>query len=151
MEVCPTTATRRRPDGIVAIRTDICIGCAYCVMACPYQARYKVQAERPAYGGADLMPNEAARSHPERLGVSQKCNFCAERVDAGLARGLAPGRDPDATPACVNSCIAGALTFGNIDEPDSSVSSLLARHDAFRMHEELGTEPGVYYLWQHRA
>jgi phenylacetyl-CoA:acceptor oxidoreductase subunit 1 len=151
LEVCPTTATRRRPDGIVSIDCDLCIGCAYCVMACPYQARYKVQAQRPAYGSAGFMPDEDRRSHPERLGVSQKCSFCADRIDAGVSRGLKPGVDPDATPACVNSCLADALAFGDIDDPDSNVSVLLAGHDAFRMHEELGTEPGVFYLWQQTA
>jgi phenylacetyl-CoA:acceptor oxidoreductase subunit 1 len=150
LEVCPTTATRRRADGIVAIDEALCIGCAYCVMACPYQARCKVTTARTAYGGA-AMPSEAARPHPERIGVSQKCTFCSDRIDTGTARGLRPGVDPDATPACVNSCIAGALAFGDVDDPDGNVATLLAGHDTFRMHEELGTQPGVYYLWQRRA
>lgn len=150
MEVCPTTATRRRGDGIVSIDSDICIGCAYCVMACPYQARYKISAELPAYR-AGSMPSEVARSHAERIGVSQKCNFCSDRIDRGTAAGLTPGLDADATPACVNACIGGALAFGDIDTAGSNVSGLLSGHESFRMHEELGTQPGVYYLWERRA
>ena len=61
--------------------------------------------------------------------------------------GLTPGVDPEATPACVNSCIAGALAFGDRDDPQSNVSALLGETEHFRMHEELGTDPGMYYLW----
>ena len=87
MHVCPTTATRKRADGIVTVDYDLCIGCAYCAVACPYEARYKVN------------------------GIATKCTFCVERIDAGTAKGLKPGVDPEATPACVNSCIANALHF----------------------------------------
>lgn len=149
MKVCPTTATRRRADGVVTIDYDLCIGCAYCVMACPYQARFKVGAERFAYA-AGAMPSEQARRHPERIGVSQKCTFCDDRIAGGAAAGLVPGIDPDATPACVNACISDALIFGDIEDAGSNVSRLLSTHDHFRMHEELGTDPGVYYLWERR-
>jgi phenylacetyl-CoA:acceptor oxidoreductase subunit 1 len=145
MHVCPSTATRQRADGIVTIDYDLCIGCAYCAVACPYQARYKVDAAQFAYG--ESMAPEAKRFDPKRIGVATKCTFCSERVDAGLANGLKPGVDPDATPACVNSCIAGALHFGDIDDKGSNVSQLLAENQFFRMHEELGTNPGFYYLW----
>jgi len=70
-----------------------------------------------------------------------------ERIDAGTAQGLVPGVDPEATPACVNACISSALAFGDIDDPDSNVSRLLAQNQHFRMHEELGTGPGFFYLW----
>jgi phenylacetyl-CoA:acceptor oxidoreductase subunit 1 len=123
LHVCPSTATRKRADGIVTVDPDLCIGCAYCAVACPYQARYKVD------------------------GIATKCTFCVERIDAGLAAGLKPGVDPEATPACVNSCIAGALHFGDLEDPASNVSALLAENQHFRMHEELGTGPGFYYLW----
>ena len=145
MHVCPTTATRRRADGIVTIDYDLCIGCAYCAVACPYQARYKVDRADFAYG--EPMAPEAQRLDVKRIGVATKCTFCSERIDAGLAKGLKPGVDPDATPACVNSCIAQALHFGDLEDNDSNVSQLLAENQVFRMHEELGTEPGFYYLW----
>ena len=149
MEVCPTTATRKRADGIVTIDYDICIGCAYCAVACPYQARSKTLRPRFAYNIE--MANEAKRRDDSRLGVATKCTFCVDRVDAGLAAGMTPGVDPDATPACVNSCIAQALAFGDLDDPQSNVSQLLAHNESFRMHEELGTGPGFYYLWDRKA
>jgi phenylacetyl-CoA:acceptor oxidoreductase subunit 1 len=79
--------------------------------------------------------------------VATKCTFCVERIDAGLAQGKQPGVDPEATPACVNACIAEALTFGDLDDPQSNVSQLLAENQHSRMHEELGTGPGFFYLW----
>jgi phenylacetyl-CoA:acceptor oxidoreductase subunit 1 len=145
MEVCPSTATRQRPDGIVTIDYELCIGCAYCAVACPYQARFKVDAPRFAYG-ATTMRSELAREDPRRLGVAQKCTFCVDRVDYGIGLGITPGVDPRATPACVNACIADALHFGDLDDPHSNVSTLLREHRHFRMHEGLGTGPGFYYL-----
>jgi phenylacetyl-CoA:acceptor oxidoreductase subunit 1 len=147
MAVCPSTATRKRDDGIVTIDYDLCIGCGYCIVACPYQARQKTDRASFAYGGVPSEA-EAKRFDEGRLGVATKCTFCVDRIDAGIAQGLKPGIDPDATPACVNSCIAGALHFGDIDDPKSNVSVLLAENRHFRMHEELGTGPRIYYLWE---
>ncbi len=146
MHVCPSTATRRRADGIVTIDYAICIGCAYCDVACPYQARFKIEAPGFAYGRAAML-NEIEREDPARLGVAQKCTFCSDRIDFGIANGIVPGVDPLATPACVNACIADALHFGDIDDPESNVSRLLREQKHFRMHEEIGTEPGFYYLY----
>lgn len=147
MEVCPSGATWQREDGIVAIDYDLCMGCSYCVVACPYQARYKVEKPRYAYGDR-AMESELARDDPRRVGVVSKCTFCTDRIDDGLARGLVPGVDPEATPACVNSCIACALAFGDIEDGENPISRLLAENQSFRMHEELGTEPSFYYLWE---
>jgi phenylacetyl-CoA:acceptor oxidoreductase 27-kDa subunit len=145
MAVCPTTATKKRADGVVTIDYDICIGCAYCAVACPYQARYRTDRAGYAYGA----PTEAERlrEDPDRLAVATKCTFCVDRIDAGLARGLVPGVDADATPACVNSCITQALVFGDRDDPASPASRLLAENEHFRMHEELGTGPNFFYIW----
>jgi Fe-S-cluster-containing dehydrogenase component/DMSO reductase anchor subunit len=148
MDVCPTTATRQRADGIVTVDYDICIGCSYCEVACPYQARFKVDEPAFAFGG--MSASEGARMDPRRNGVSQKCTFCSDRVDSGLAKGLVPGVDAEATPACVNSCIASALSFGDMHDATSPVSKLLAENSGFRMHEELGTQPGFFYLQDHR-
>ena len=150
MHVCPSTATRQRADGIVTIDYDLCIGCAYCAVACPYQARFKVDGASFAYGGDGQMKNEAKREDPARLGVAQKCTFCSDRIDYGLENGLTPGVDPEATPACVNSCIASALHFGDLNDPASNVSTLLDSHQTFRMHEELGTDPGFHYIWKRK-
>jgi len=149
MEVCPSRATKKRADGIVTIDYDLCIGCAYCAVACPYQARYKTNRASFAYGPA--MASESARDDPSRLAVATKCTFCVDRIDHGLAHDLTPGIDPEATPACVNSCIAQALHFGDLGDPASNVSQLLAENQHFRMHEELGTGPGFYYLWDKLA
>jgi phenylacetyl-CoA:acceptor oxidoreductase subunit 1 len=146
MSVCPSTATRKRADGIVTIDYDLCIGCGYCAVACPYQARFKTDRASFAYGEGPT-DAESQRFDEGRLGVATKCTFCVDRIDDGTAKGLTPGVDPDATPACVNSCIAGALHFGDIDNPESNVSHLLTERSHFRMHEELGTGPRMYYLW----
>lgn len=145
MHVCPSTATRQRPDGVVTIDYDICIGCAYCDVACPYQARFLAHEPHFAYGPA--MQSEIARFDDRRLGVAQKCTYCVDRIDDGLANGLTPGVDPRATPACVNACIADALVFGDIEDPYSNVSKLLREQRHFRMHAEIGTEPNFYYLY----
>lgn len=147
---CPSTATRKRADGIVTIDYDICIGCLYCALACPYEARYKVDEPVFAYGEQPIA-SEAVRFDQRKVGVAQKCTFCVERLDAGVAAGLKPGEDPRATPACANACNSGALTFGDIEDPDSQVSRLLRDNSHFRMHEEAGTQPGFYYLWDKGA
>lgn len=144
--VCPTTATRKRGDGIVTIDYDVCIGCAYCTVACPYQARFKSPIGSFAFG-ATPTESEERREDEARRQVATKCTFCVERVDAGIAGGLKPGVDPEATPACVNACIAEALAFGDVDDPNSNVSQLLATNAHFRINEDLGTGPGFYYLW----
>ncbi|MHB1122156.1 MAG: 4Fe-4S dicluster domain-containing protein [Ramlibacter sp.] len=152
LPVCPTGATYKRPDGIVGIDYDACIGCAYCAVACPYQARSRTDLLSFAYGGK-AMPNEAARGQDQerRRAVATKCTFCVERIDAGLAAGQTPGVHPEATPACVNACIAEALAFGDLEDPRSKVSQLLAHNQHFRMHEELGTGPGLFYLWDRKT
>ena len=144
MHVCPTTATKLRADGLVTIDYDICIGCANCVMACPYDARSIQHIAKYAYGVP--MKSEEARFEPERLGVATKCTFCKDRIDLAAKTGQTPGVDPEVTPACVNSCISDAMHFGDIKDPNSNVSKLLAKTEHFRMHEELGTDPSVYYI-----
>ncbi len=142
--VCPTGATRQRDDAMVTIDYDLCIGCASCAVACPYQARTIVHKQEWYYGRETVQ--EKAVAHAERLGVAQKCTFCAERVDQGLAAGLIPGIAPEATPACAASCISGAIMFGDFNDPDSKVSKLSAASGYFRMHEALGNDPAIRYL-----
>ncbi len=130
----------------MTIDYDICIGCANCIMACPYEARSIVHEPRYAYGATPIA-SEAARFDPERLGVATKCTFCKDRIDLAERTGQVPGRDPEVTPACVNACISGAMHFGDIGDEKSNVSQLLAQTQHFRLHEELGTGPSVYYVW----
>jgi phenylacetyl-CoA:acceptor oxidoreductase subunit 1 len=143
--VCPTGATRQREDGLVTQDYDICIGCAYCAVACPYQARTIAHDQRWYYGRETAQ--ERAVEHEERLGVAQKCTFCKERVDDGLARGLKPGVDPAATPACASACIASAISFGDFKDPESNVARLVRDNPYFQMHAELGTDPQIKYLY----
>jgi phenylacetyl-CoA:acceptor oxidoreductase subunit 1 len=147
LEVCPTTATYRRNDGIVDVNYDLCVGCGYCVVACPYLARSIIH-----HDGFHLDADYGSRhsntvaAQVDRVGVCSKCNFCLPRVDTGLARGLQPGVDPEASPACVISCSANALHFGDLDDPDSLVSQLIRESKTARLQEELKTEPAVYYI-----
>jgi len=144
--VCPTGATRQRSDGLVTMNYDDCIGCAYCAVACPYQARTIVH-HSDGYFGAVLTAQERATAHPERRGVAQKCTFCQDRLDAGVAAGLVPGVDPAATPACSASCIAQAIHFGDFNDPGSNVSRLLREQPSMQMHAGLGTDPQIRYLY----
>jgi phenylacetyl-CoA:acceptor oxidoreductase subunit 1 len=145
LEVCPTTATYKRPDGIVDIRYDLCIGCGYCIVACPYLARNIVFESAPYYE-AGLIPSESAMAHPDRVGVATKCNFCMPRLEEGLARGLEPGVHPDASPVCTGSCIANALHFGDLDDSSSVVSKYILENKTARLSEELDAGTAVYYI-----
>ena len=146
MAVCPTTATRQREDGIVFQRYDLCIGCMYCHVACPYQARFLV-ADEVGYFEGRQSPVEEIHYQDQRLGVSTKCTFCVETVDEAKGTGLVPGIDGAVTPACVLSCIGQALHFGDFNDPDSNVSAMERDKASTRMHEELGTKPNLVYVW----
>jgi phenylacetyl-CoA:acceptor oxidoreductase subunit 1 len=142
--VCPTGATWQREDGLVIQDYDVCIGCAYCAVSCPYQARTIAHDQRWYYGRETKQ--EEAVKHEERLGVAQKCTFCKDRVDAGIEKGLTPGVDPEATPACAAACISSAIQFGDFNDPASNVSKLLAGPH-FQLNAELGTDPQIKYLY----
>jgi phenylacetyl-CoA:acceptor oxidoreductase 27-kDa subunit len=142
--VCPTGASQQREDGIVWVDDAACVGCAYCAMACPYHARHFIHRATGYFG--DLTPSESLTARPGREGVMTKCTFCKERVDDGLERGLVPGVDPDATPMCAVACIAGAIVFGDISDPASRVSRLIAETGAVPLTPECGTRPSVYYI-----
>jgi len=149
LEVCPTTATYRREDGVVGINYELCIGCGYCVVACPYLARTLIMENTPYFGEAGFIPPEQLLYDGDRTGVCTKCNFCAPRVDEGLRKGLQPGVDLEATPACVSSCIANAMYFGDLDDPESQVSKLVRENPTVRLLEEMGLDPAVYYIVDH--
>ena len=144
--VCPTGATRQRDDGLVTMDYDVCIGCGYCAVACPYQAR-TIAHEIEGYYTDEITRQEARVFDPARVGVAQKCTFCVDRIDSGLARGETPGVDPDATPACAAACIAQAIRFGDFKDPASEVSGLVRDNASFQMHEQLGTDPQIKYLY----
>jgi len=150
MEVCPTTATRQRDDGIVFQRYDLCIGCMYCHVACPYQARFLVEDEVGYFEGRQSRVEEI-HYQDQRLGVSTKCTFCVEKVDEAKGTDLIPGIDGEVTPACVLSCIGQALHFGDFNDPDSNVSVMARDKATTLMHEELGTKPNLVYAWHQPA
>jgi phenylacetyl-CoA:acceptor oxidoreductase subunit 1 len=150
VEVCPAEATKKRPDGIVYVDNNKCVGCRYCVVVCPYQNRTFLSRDKDPgfFPGYERTRFEKAgrKLYPHISGTTEKCDFCMERIDAGMAKGLVPGKDREATPACVNTCQARALTFGDLDDPNSEISQLIKEKNAFQLHPEYGTEPSIYYI-----
>ncbi|MEO0560955.1 MAG: sulfate reduction electron transfer complex DsrMKJOP subunit DsrO [Chloroflexota bacterium] len=148
VSVCPVGATYNRPDGLVVMDYDICIGCRYCQTACPYGARqFNWEARLDETEQVATVPEFGRPEVPRRpRGVVEKCTFCIHRIDAGLENGLTPGVDPAATPACVNICPTTARYFGNLKDPDSQVSQIIRDNPTLRLREDLGTDPNVYYI-----
>jgi Fe-S-cluster-containing dehydrogenase component len=145
VDVCPVRASTYRPDGIVVMDYDRCIGCRYCEVACPYGARSFDWKEFD--GPNPAVPEWGEPEIPRRpRGVVEKCSFCYQRIDRGLALGQVPGIDPDATPACVVACPVGARQFGDLNNPESNVSQTLRERVSYRLRDDLGTSPHVYYL-----
>jgi len=139
LEVCPTGATMKTEEGIVVVDKDKCMGCKYCIMACPYGARYSVDEWESYFpDGLPLSPYEEftkkAWEEKSGVGVATKCDFCRERV--------AEGRNP----ACVDACPAHARTFGDLDDPDSEISYLIKTYRGEVLNPEFGNKPKVYYL-----
>ena len=148
--VCPAKATYRREDGIIMQDFRKCIGCKYCIVACPYGARnfnYK-EPEEEEYHRPDPPPDRSQRGpwpFPHRVhGVVEKCTFCFHRIDQGIKEGKKIG--DEVVPACVEACPTKARTFGDLDDPNSQVSQLLASRTPIRLREEMGTKPKVFYL-----
>jgi phenylacetyl-CoA:acceptor oxidoreductase subunit 1 len=149
VEVCPTGATTIREDGIVMVDYEKCVGCRYCVIACPYQNRtFYSDGKEEYFPGQGLTELETIGRmlYPLQPGTAMKCNFCVERIDEGLKEGLKPGIDRRATPACVNACPAKARTFGDLGDPGSGISRLVRERRGFQIHPEYDTEPSVYYV-----
>jgi molybdopterin-containing oxidoreductase family iron-sulfur binding subunit len=129
VRVCPTEATFKREDGIVMMDYHRCIGCRFCMAACPYGARSFNWYDPRKY------LSEVNPEYPTRTkGVVEKCTLCYER--------LADGK----IPACVEACPAKALYFGDLNDPNSEINKILEERMAIRRKEELGTGPAVFYL-----
>jgi Fe-S-cluster-containing dehydrogenase component len=149
VKVCPTGATQQREDGIVWIDEDKCVGCRYCMVACPYQMRSMYEdGNKQYFPGQELTEHEkiGKELYPHMPGVVQKCVFCKERIDAGLAQGLTPGVDREATPACVISCPTQAIHFGDLDDPNSEINRVIKEKHGHPFHPEFDTEPSIYYI-----
>jgi phenylacetyl-CoA:acceptor oxidoreductase subunit 1 len=147
VEVCPVKATYVREDGLVVMNYDRCIGCRYCEVACPYDARKFNWINRTEEMNSPYIPTWGIPEVDVRpRGVVEKCTFCIQRIDKGLESGLVPGVDPEATPACVNICPVNARTFGDLKDPESPVSQVIEHNSTLQLREELGTKPSVYYI-----
>lgn len=148
-KVCPAGATYTDERGVVLVDYERCIGCRYCIAACPYGVR-QFNWEDPhkakervgyqegyeyGYPGDYRDPQGRLVYTPDRpVGVAEKCTFCVQYTSKGEQ------------PACVQACPAKARIFGDLDDPDSEVSRLVQERQAFRLKEELGTSPKVFYL-----
>ena len=151
IKVCPVKATYKNEEGIVVVDYERCIGCRFCTVACPYQVRYFnwYEPEWPEALKEHLNPDPEVAPRPK--GVVEKCTFCIQRLRKAREQAEAEGRPFDATdfvPACVQTCTGRARYFGDLNDPDSLVSQLAASPRAFRLLEEMGTQPKVYYLKQ---
>ncbi len=128
--VCPTKATwKREKDGIVMMDWHRCIGCRYCVAACPYGSR-SFNWRDPRSAIAEINPEFPTRMR----GVVEKCTFCEERLVKGQL------------PACVEACDHGAMIFGDLEDPDSKIREILHGNFSLRRKQGLGTQPEVYYI-----
>jgi molybdopterin-containing oxidoreductase family iron-sulfur binding subunit len=126
VDVCPTGASFKREDGIVLVDKHICIGCRYCMMACPYKARSFIHETLQ-----DQMPHA-----PRGKGTVESCTFCVHRVDDGR------------TPACVEACSAenhNAMIFGDLNDPSSEISIQLKQHNTRQIRADLELNTGVRY------
>jgi len=144
--VCPTGATYQRADGIVDIDYEKCVGCGYCIVACPYHARVIYRYSHYFEADTQVTQKTGRKAHKNREGVCTKCNFCITRIEDGLKKNLIPGIDSEATPLCVVTCSCGALSFGDLDNPKSEVSNLIRENKTRRLNEELQTDPSVFYI-----
>ncbi len=134
-KACPVEATWKEEDGIVVIDYDWCIGCRYCMAACPYEAR-SFNWTKPTLPKADLNPNQGYLSNRVRpQGVVEKCHFCLHRTREGHY------------PACLEACPTGARKFGNIHDPKSEIAEIIRTKPVFVLKEELNTMPRFYYYF----
>jgi len=147
--VCPVYATYHNPEGLNAQVYNRCVGTRYCSNNCPYKVRrfnWWDHASRHAHAlGSVTNPDVAVRP----AGVMEKCTFCSQRIRAAkdtAAGEKRPVRDGEFTTACAQTCPTGAITFGSIDDPNSTVRRLAGDNRSFRVLEALGTRPAVYYL-----
>ncbi len=125
VDVCPTGASMKRADGIVLVNRHICIGCRYCMMACPYKAR--------SFEHHEVEESDKAPWAPRGQGTVEACTMCVHRVDTGRI------------PACVEACDKGAMLFGDLNDANSDIAKRLAEYPSAQIRADLGTNPGVRY------
>lgn len=133
VKACPISATWKEKDGIVVIDYNWCIGCRYCMVACPYEAR-SFNFKKPEPKAINPKQNYLSNRVRPR-GVVEKCTFCLQRTRKGLY------------PACMEACPTGARKFGNMLDPKSEVSTLFKEKKLYILKEELNTIPSFYYYF----
>ncbi|WKX75549.1 4Fe-4S dicluster domain-containing protein [Zobellia laminariae] len=134
VEVCPVQATWKEEDGLVVIDYDWCVGCRYCMAACPYDGR-RFNWSKPEVPEPEVNKNQHYLGNRMRKkGVMEKCTFCVQRTRKGK------------NPACVEACPTGARIFGNLLDPNSTIRWVLENKKVFRLKEDLGTEPKFWYF-----
>jgi len=133
VDVCPTKASYKTDDGVVAIDYEKCMGCGACIEHCPYHVRDMVLDNRTLYAdGKTVFEKPVYQRIPNK--VATKCDFCFHRVEKGLQ------------PACVEVCPTDARIFGDFEDEDATVNKLKDEHDGWQLLPEKGTEPRVYYI-----
>jgi len=134
VKACPTKATWREPDGIVVVDYDWCIGCRYCMAACPYWGR-RFNWNQPEIPKQEITTNQHYLGNRLRVrGMMEKCTFCIQRSRKGKMT------------ACVEACPTGARVFGNLLDPDSEIRFVLENKKVYRLKEDLGTDPKFWYF-----
>lgn len=146
-KVCPVRATYKNEEGLVAQIYHRCIGCRYCIVACPYTVKsfnwYK--PKRPQEFSYFHNPDVSLRQR----GVVEKCSFCSHRRQKARDQARFESREmreDDYQPACVEACPTSAIVFGDLENEKHTVYQLKKSHRAFKLQEDLGTEPKVIYL-----
>ncbi|HSN25970.1 MAG TPA: 4Fe-4S dicluster domain-containing protein, partial [Kofleriaceae bacterium] len=135
VRVCPVGATWKEKDGVVVIDYDWCIGCRYCMAACPYGARH-FNWTTPTLPADQINPDtHVLGNRPRPKGVVEKCTFCLHRTRKGRY------------PACVEACPVGARKFGNLLDPDSEIRQVIDTKRIFVLKEELDTSPKFFYFY----
>lgn len=133
VSACPTGASYKREDGIVLVDQDKCIGCRYCIVACPYEARYfDFGAEGSYFPGKGSNPYEKAQAGKRKKGTVSKCTMCIDCVEEG------------GQPACALTCPAKARIFGDLDSTE--LQKLIGERNGYQEKSHVGTNPSVYYL-----
>lgn len=137
VKVCPVQATWKERDGITVVDYNWCIGCRYCMAACPYGARH-FNWKKPGLPTAEMNPEtHYLGNRPRPVGVVEKCTYCIQRVRN------TPGR----YPACVEICPVGARKFGNLLDPESEIRYIIENKRVFILKEDLNTRPKFYYFY----
>ncbi len=136
VHACPVKATWQEPDGIIVVDYNWCIGCRYCMAACPYFAR-RFNYAAPSIPAGEITTEMAYLGNRIRpRGVVEKCTFCIGRVRQGLL------------PACAEACPTGSRIFSNIRDPDSPINYILRNKRVYILKEEAQTIPRFYYFFE---